>query len=581
MDWRDRFRAGVVRAAARASRRPDRGVIVADHEGNDEAYAWDVETGALRKVSDSGTAVLEAAIRPDGASIVYHRDPTGSEFGHLHEAPFDGGASTDLTPDLPEYANYGLRVAGDVVVAGMAAGDDQSLLIVRPGSATVAPMPTVIMDLRLAPDGSTVAVAEAMDGLYGRTILRATEDASEVDRLDHSWPGGIHEGRVAVAVHRDGWLRPAIWTPGRGVDAIDVELPGDVRPESWSDDGNRILLSQWHRASGSLASYDVRSGVLSRLASPGGAPAEWLAPELHGDAATAVWSDAQHPWSVWAVDDTNARRLLTVSATSDFRGADWENVELASADGTPIQAWLLRPQGSGPWPTILHGHGGPTGAFAPWFSPSSQAWVDNGFAFLTVNYRGSTTFGDDYREALTRHIGEIDVADMMAGHAWLLASGVADPDRIIVNGYSYGGYLALQCPALHPGAFAAAIAGAPVADWLLSGEDQNAFLDAYDRALFGAEGAETDAMKRRASPRTYVERYAAPVLITTPSEDTRTPLRPIQAFVGDMRRAGKSVRLELLEGGHAGVGTDQEIAMMESWLEFAGDIVRGASGRIG
>jgi len=106
MDWRDRFRAGVVRAAARASRRPDRGVIVADHEGNDEAYAWDVETGALRKVSDSGTAVLEAAIRPDGASIVYHRDPTGSEFGHLHEAPFDGGASTDLTPDLPEYATY-------------------------------------------------------------------------------------------------------------------------------------------------------------------------------------------------------------------------------------------------------------------------------------------------------------------------------------------------------------------------------------------------------------------------------------------------------------------------------------------
>jgi hypothetical protein len=212
MDWRDRFRAGVVRAAGRASRRPDRGVIVADHGGNDEAYAWDVETGALRKVSDSGTAVLEAAIRPDGASIVYHRDTTGSEFGHLHEAPFDGGAKTDLTPDLPEYATYALQVADDVVVAAMAAGDDQSLLIVRPGSTAVVPMPAVVMDLKLAPDGSTVAVAEAMDGLYGRTVLRATTDGSEIDRLDYSWPGRIQGGRVAVAVHRDGWLRPAIWT---------------------------------------------------------------------------------------------------------------------------------------------------------------------------------------------------------------------------------------------------------------------------------------------------------------------------------------------------------------------------------
>ena len=581
MDWRDRFRAGVVRSASRALRRPDRGVVVADHEGNDEAYAWDVERGTLRKVSDSGTAVLEAAIRPDGESIVYHRDITGSEFGHLHEVPFDGGSSTDLTPDVTEYATYGLHVADDVVVAGMAADDEQSLLIVRHGSAIVVAMPAAVMDLRLAPDGSRVAVAEAMDGLYGRTILRATTDGSEIDRLDYSWPGGIHGERVAMAVHRDGWLRPAIWTPGRGVEAIDVDLPGDVRAVDWSVDGSRMLLTQWYRASGSLASYDLRSGALSPLASPGGAPAEWLAAELHGDAATAVWSDAQHPWSVWEVDGADVRRLLTVSASNEFPGAEWENVEFASADGTPIQGWLLRPPGTGPWPTILHGHGGPTGAFAPWFSPYSQAWVDNGFAFLTVNYRGSTTFGDDYREALTRHIGEVDVADMMAGHAWLISSGIADPIRIIVNGYSYGGYLALQCPALHPSAFAAAIAGAPVADWLLSKEDQNAFLDAYDRALFGAEGPESDALKRGASPRTYVERYDAPVLITTPSEDTRTPLRPIQAFVDDMRGAGKPVRLQLLDGGHAGVGADQDIAMMESWLEFADDILRKASGRIG
>ena len=93
MDWRDRFRAGVVHGAGRARQRPERGVVIANHEGNDEAYAWDVESGAMRKMSDSGTAVLEAAIRPRGASIVYHRDTSGSEFGHLHEAPFEADPS--------------------------------------------------------------------------------------------------------------------------------------------------------------------------------------------------------------------------------------------------------------------------------------------------------------------------------------------------------------------------------------------------------------------------------------------------------------------------------------------------------
>ena len=275
--------------------------------------------------------------------------------------------------------------------------------------------------------------------------------------------------------------------------------PGTSAPVDWSADGRRIVLEQWNRATGSLAIYDTGEGTVTPLPSPGGVPAEWLSPSSTAPRSTSVWSDAERPYSAWELEEGRARRLLTVAEPDSFRGASWENVEFPSADGTLIEGWLLRPPGEGPWPSILHGHGGPTAAMTAQFSPTCQAWVDNGFAVLSVNYRGSTTFGDEYREALTRHIGEVDVADMMAGHAWLLASGVADPDRIIVSGYSYGGYLALHCPALHPEAFAGAIAGAPVADWLLIGEDQNAFLDAYDRALFGGDRSET-AGCRRASP---------------------------------------------------------------------------------
>jgi dipeptidyl aminopeptidase/acylaminoacyl peptidase len=573
MDWRDRFRAGFVWAATRARERPDRGVVIADHEGNEEAYAWDVATGELRKISDSGTAVLEAAIRPNGESIVYHRDTTGSEFGHLHEVPFEGGSPRDLTPELPEYAAFTVRVVADVAVAAMASVDEQSLLCIGPEGSEAWPADSAILDLRLAADGSRVAVHEAMDGMFGRTVLRGTKDGSEIDRLDRSRPGPLRGDRVAVGMHHDGWLRPAIWTPGSGVELLEVDLPGDVRPVDWSVDGRRIVLEQWNRAAGALAIYHTETGTVTPLPSPGGVPAEWLSAELHGSVVTSVWSDAERPYTAWEFEEGHARRLLTVAEPDSFRGASWQNVEFPSADGTLIQGWLLRPPGDGPWPSILHGHGGPTAAMTAQFSPTCQAWVDSGFAVLSVNYRGSTTFGDGYREALTRHIGEVDVADMMAGHAWLLASGVAEPDRIVVSGYSYGGYLALHCPALHPEAFAGAVAGAPVADWLLIGEDQNAFLDAYDRALFGGDRSETAELHRLASPRTYVDRYMAPVLISTPLEDTRTPLRPIEAYVDDMRKAGKEVRLDLLEGGHAGVGTEQNIDMMESWIEFARRVV--------
>ena len=128
----------------------------------------------------------------------------------------------------------------------------------------------------------------------------------------------------------------------------------------------------------------------------------------------------------------------------------------------------------------------------------------------------------------------------------------------------------------HPDLWAAGIAGAPVTDWVLSGEDQNVSLSAYDVALFGPDTPEVQELKVRASPRTHIANFAAPVLITTGEADTRTPLRPIQVFVDEMRAAGKEVTLDLVRGGHVGIGPEQWIAMMESWIAFANRIVASA-----
>jgi dipeptidyl aminopeptidase/acylaminoacyl peptidase len=349
-------------------------------------------------------------------------------------------------------------------------------------------------------------------------------------------------------------------------------------PTDWLSDGSTVLLFQLHRGTGALWLHDVESGVTTPLHTPPGAPLSWGRPFLLGrGAAASIWSSAEMPWSVVRMTRDGSDVLLGPAGGSHYPGAAWTEVTFPSTEGFECQGWLLRPSGDGPWPAIVSAHGGPTAVVSPGFSAIGQAWADHGYAFLTVNYRGSTTFGDAYREALTGRVGEVDVDDLVAARRWLVESGVARPDLVILNGWSWGGYLTLQTMGTNPGLWAAGIAGAPVADWAIATEDQQAGLDAYDRALFGTDIGADPESRLRASPRTHVARFDAPVLITTPREDSRTPIRQIEAFVDDMRAAGKEIRLDVVAGGHAGMGPDHWIGIMESWLNFAGEV----RGRVG
>ena len=230
MDWRDRFRAGVVQWATRARSNPARGVVITDRDGNDEAYAWDVPSRELRRVSDAGTAVLEAAISPDGSSIVFLLDTTGSEFGHLVRVPFEGGEPVDLTPDLDQYLAYEIVIGESVITAVIGFADDQRLLCVRDGRSHMWDQEGLALAAVVSEDESRIAIGEPADGLIGRTVVRSLVDGSEIDRLERSIPWVARGGSFAVGLHRDGWLRPAIWTPGSDPEPIKVDVPGDVVP---------------------------------------------------------------------------------------------------------------------------------------------------------------------------------------------------------------------------------------------------------------------------------------------------------------------------------------------------------------
>ena len=125
-------------------------------------------------------------------------------------------------------------------------------------------------------------------------------------------------------------------------------------------------------------------------------------------------------------------------------GRPWRSVQFNSSDGHPVQGWLGTPEGEGPFPTVLYMIGGPMSVQPNIFSAESQAWLDHGFAFLTINYRGCATFGRDHQFKIIGDLGHWEVEDMVAARQWLIDNDIAIADEILLSGWSYGGYLTLM-----------------------------------------------------------------------------------------------------------------------------------------
>jgi dipeptidyl aminopeptidase/acylaminoacyl peptidase len=212
------------------------------------------------------------------------------------------------------------------------------------------------------------------------------------------------------------------------------------------------------------------------------------------------------------------------------------------------------------------------------FAPRAQSWVDHGFAVLTVNYRGGTTFGRAFKEAIWGHPGELEVQDMVAGRAWLVDHGIARPDQVFLTGWSYGGYLTLHALGTAPGLWAGGMAGVAVADWVSEYDDENDVLRAVDRAMFGGTPQERMDSYVKASPLTYARAVDAPVLIIQGRNDTRCPARQVELYEAKMRGLGKPIEVIWFDAGHAAsADVERAIEHQAAMLEFAQRVLAGAA----
>ena len=237
----------------------------------------------------------------------------------------------------------------------------------------------------------------------------------------------------------------------------------------------------------------------------------------------------------------------------------------------------MTPEGPGPFPVIMFVHGGPTAADTDAWYPQTQAYVDAGFAVGMVNYRGSTGYGTEWRNELIGNVGGPEVEDVNAGLADLAARGIADPERAVIAGWSWGGYITLLELGKHPDMWICGLAGIPVGDYEASYEDLSPLLAAYDRALLGGTPQDVPELMRDRNPIYFVDNVRAPVLFIAGENDSRCPLRQVLLYVDKLKERHHPHELYLFATGHGSFDSEERIRQMRVMLRFLADNVPGVS----
>jgi dipeptidyl-peptidase-4 len=222
-----------------------------------------------------------------------------------------------------------------------------------------------------------------------------------------------------------------------------------------------------------------------------------------------------------------------------------ELVSLTNRTGDTLYGAIYRPPaafGSGPYPTIVSVYGGPhaqmvTRGWRMTAAMRAQALRRLGYLVFVLDNRGSARRGLAFEGGIQHRMGELEVQDQVDGVHWLIEQGLADPERVGVYGWSYGGYMAALCLARAPEVFRCAVAGAPVTHW--DGYDTH-----YTERYMGLPG-ENPAGYRESSVLQHVEQITGRLMIVHGLIDENVHFRHTARLINALIAARKSYELLL------------------------------------
>jgi dienelactone hydrolase len=580
--WKRRFTTPTISEVAWSVARPERLGVISTESGSSQAWAWDLGSGLRRRASFGGAGAEEVHVTPDGAGLVWWFDATGDERGRWMRTPFEGGEPDRLLDGVPDGWMSGIAIVAGTVAIGLSMDDDYRVIVARgdePAVELYRHMEPAGVGREwpqggggLSADGSLLCIRHAEHGDISHQALRVFDTTSGAVVGDLEDPGrGLMPcvwsptDRKLALIHEGGGIeRPAVWdlATGERRDFDLPELPGPVLPLDWFPDGQILLLHHEHAGHHSLMRCDVSEGTTRTVADIAGTITR-AAVRPDGD----VWSLRQSSIEPPTVRNGAGDEVIGLGdpppAGQAFRAISWENPH-----GQTIHGFVVTPEGSGPFPTIVSVHGGPEWHHTDGWDPTTQAYVDSGFAVLLVNYRGSTGFGTAFREALKGNVGFPETEDVNAGLDHVIGLGLADPRNVFLEGWSWGGYIATLNAGLHPERWRAVMAGIPVGDYVAAHYECAPAIRADDIAKLGGSPMDLPELYRERNPITYVDQVTAPMLLIAGEHDSRCPLGQVMTYAHALRVRNHPVEVYLYGAGHHANDVAEQILHIELTVAF-------------
>jgi dipeptidyl aminopeptidase/acylaminoacyl peptidase len=332
---------------------------------------------------------------------------------------------------------------------------------------------------------------------------------------------------------------------------LTPDLDRNVERPRFTADGRSILFLLEEGGTIHLARVPAAGGAVERVVD-GERQVEGFSAGPQGEIAV-LESVPTRPGEISAVEAKGGLRRLTAVNDDFLRGiklAEVRRLKVESTGGSPgasppvaIDAFLTLPPGApvpGPrLPTILRIHGGPASQFSMGFQLEWQILAAHGYAVIAANPRGSTGYGTAFSRAIFADWGNKDYQDVMAAVDHVIKMGIADPERLGVGGWSYGGILT-DYVVTKTGRFKAAIAGASETNYLA-----NYGTDHYQREWEAELGLpwKNPELWLRLSPFYQMEKITTPLLLLCGAADINVPcLNSEQLFQG-LRRLGRDTEL--------------------------------------
>lgn len=507
------------------------------------------------KWADPPEVIDRLRYRADGAGYL----PYGHT--HLFVIPADGGTTRQLTHgDFDHTGPFAWTNNDSKIVFSANRHDNHELEPANSElySIDLASREIVPLTDRLGPDGSPASSPD------GSRIVYAGHDEKYL---------GFQPDRLYL-MQADGSERRVL------VDSIDRSLRNPV----WQDDDTVLFQYDDHGVT-KIAAVDIEGEVRELADHLGGASLG----RPYGGGSFSVASDGtvaytyttpQRPSDVVRLE-FNGRANRVTHLNEDLfafkRLGRVEKIEFVSSfDQLPLEGWIIYPPDfleGDKYPMILEIHGGPFANYGPRFTAELQLMAAAGYVVFYMNPRGSTSYGSDFANKIHHNYPGQDYDDLMSGVDAVVATGVADPDRLFVTGGSGGGVLTAWIVG-NTDRFRAAVVCKPVINWYSFALTADAYNFFYKYWFPGYPWEHTEHYMKR-SPISRVGNVTTPTMLLTGTEDYRTPMSETEQFYQALKlRKVETMLVRVPGAGHGIAGRPSrliaKVAHILKWFDEHG-----------